>query len=812
MVEDVGIASLESPGREEEVPVDVGFDVGHVEVGEDHPPRVQRHDGRVVRRPLAGLADLDDRDEAAGLFVAFELPAELLLCGLHLGDEAFAVGAEQPGEDLRVAAGVGRVDDGARVDRGDLHRRVEVRGGGTADDDRDAEPAAFEFLANVDHLVERRGDQPAQADALCTPCHGFIDDALRFDHYAQVADLVAVAGHHHRDDVLADVVHVALDRGDEHLAGRVGALSGALLDVGRQGRYGALHHAGRLDHLRQEHSALAEEPAHPLHGGHQQPVDHLHRAAQRAVTLEGILLDAVGDALEHRVVDPLGERSRAPGVGGLCRGCRSLFADRMGILREPLRGVGPAAEEHVFDPLEQFGFDLVVDAQHLRIDDAHVHAGADGVVEKSRMHRLAHGVVAAEGEREVRDAARDLRVGQVLLDPARGVDECFGIAVVFGNARGDGQHVGVEDDLLGRESVFGQQAVGAFGHLDLAFEGVGLSPLVEEHDHSGGSVAPDGGGPAQELRFALLERDGVHDGLALRHLESGLEHLPLRRVDHRRHAGDLGFRGHQVEERAHGRRPVDQSVVHADIDDLRPGLDLGAGHREGLLVAAFADEPCEAGRSGDVRALADVDEVGLGNDPQRLQTAQHGLVACFGERTRGVVADDLRQFEDVGRGGAAAAAHDIDQSAAHVFAHVLGEHRRGLVVAAHDVRQSGVGVCRDARFGHGAQPLEVGEQLPGPEGAVESDGEQPGVRHRDCERLDGLARERAAAGVGQRARDHDRHGASPLGAERIDGPQGGLGVERVEDGLDEQDVRPAVEQAAGLFAVGVGQLAEGHLA
>ena len=90
------------------------------------------------------------------------------------------------------------------------------------------------------------------------------------------------------------------------------------------------------------------------------------------------------------------------------------------------------------------------------------------------MHGLAHGVVAAEGEREVRDAARDLRVGQVLLDPACGVDECLGIAVVFGNARGDGQHVGVEDDLLGRESVPGQQAVGALGHLDLALEGVGL--------------------------------------------------------------------------------------------------------------------------------------------------------------------------------------------------------------------------------------------------------------------------------------------------------------------------------------------------
>ena len=154
---------------------------------------------------------------------------------------------------MRLA--LGEVDDGSRVDRGDLHRRVEFRGRGPADDDRDAEPAAFEFLANMDHLVERRGDQPAQADALCAPCHGFIDDALRFDHYAQVADLVAVAGHHHRDDVLADVVHVALDGGqnDAALAGAALALLGNdVLDLLK----GALGRTCGLQQLRQEQRSL----------------------------------------------------------------------------------------------------------------------------------------------------------------------------------------------------------------------------------------------------------------------------------------------------------------------------------------------------------------------------------------------------------------------------------------------------------------------------------------------------------------------------------------------------------------------------
>ena len=52
-------------------------------------------------------------------------------------------------------------------------------------------------------------------------------------------------------------------------------------------------------------------------------------------------------------------------------------------------------------------------------------------------------------------------MGQVVLDPARGVDKGFGIAVVLGDSRRHGQHVGVEDDVLGRESRIGEQFVGA---------------------------------------------------------------------------------------------------------------------------------------------------------------------------------------------------------------------------------------------------------------------------------------------------------------------------------------------------------------
>ena len=52
------------------------------------------------------------------------------------------------------------------------------------------------------------------------------------------------------------------------------------------------------------------------------------------------------------------------------------------------------------------------------VDDAHVHAGLDGVVKEHRMDRLAHRVVAAKREGDVGDAAGDQRPGSGLcLDP-----------------------------------------------------------------------------------------------------------------------------------------------------------------------------------------------------------------------------------------------------------------------------------------------------------------------------------------------------------------------------------------------------------
>jgi hypothetical protein len=69
------------------------------------------------------------------------------------------------------------------------------------------------------------------------------------------------------------------------------------------------------------------------------------------------------------------------------------------------RSVASACEDHVLDALAQLRVDFRVDRELAGVDDAHVHARADRVVEEHRVHRLAHHVVATERERDVADAA-----------------------------------------------------------------------------------------------------------------------------------------------------------------------------------------------------------------------------------------------------------------------------------------------------------------------------------------------------------------------------------------------------------------------
>ena len=201
-----------------------------------------------------------------------------------------------------------------RVSGRDAHRRVLLGRGRAADQQRDRELPAGHLFGYRDHLVEGWRDEARQADGVGAELDRSVQDLFGRHHHAEVVDLVVVAAQHDPDDVLADVVNVALDRREHQLAAHLLAPRRLLfrfherLEVGD----GAFHRARALHDLRQEHLARAEQVTDHLHAIHQRPFDHHQRPGVFLARLLCVGLDVRDLAMQDGVCEAVFDGSLAP--------------------------------------------------------------------------------------------------------------------------------------------------------------------------------------------------------------------------------------------------------------------------------------------------------------------------------------------------------------------------------------------------------------------------------------------------------------------------------------------------------------------
>ena len=173
------------------------------------------------------------------------------------------------------------------------------------------------------------------------------------------------------------------------------------------------------------------------------------------------------------------------------------------------------------------------------------------------------------------------------------------------------------------------------------------------------------------------------------------------------------------------------------------------------------------------------------------------------EGARGEGVDGVGERTDVVGRRAAATAHDVDEAAPREVGHDAGERRGRLRVAAERVGQPGVGIAERRDVGRARERRDVRRHFGRAERAVEPDRGRTRVLDARPERLDGLARERAPRGVGDRG--GGEHRRAVLDGNRVhrvgDREERGLQIQRVEAGLGEQEVGPPLEQPVHLFAV-----------
>ncbi len=804
------------PGDEERCPVDV--------LGQDVEIDVVQHLGAGKRRlDRRVAAPVELRLLGDGGRVAQALGARAAVGGALAHVDVFQAGfldecrLQFLGQQLRRhahgAGGVGDVDHRVVAVFGlDLHGRVGLGSGGATDHQRQVEILALHLAGDVHHLVQGRGDQPRQADDVALLFLGHLQDFLGRDHHAQVDDVVAVATQHHADDVLADVVHVALHRGHQDLALGFRLVAFFQLDERDQVGHGLLHHPGGFHHLGQEHFAGAEQVADDVHAGHQRAFDHLDRARERLPGFLGVFDNVGGDALDQRVFQALVDFPATPFFGlGFLDAAVALVL--VGNGEEGVGAFRGAVEHHVFHRVTQLGRDLVVDLQLAGVDDTHRQAVADRIQQEHRVDRFTHRVVATERERHVGHAARGQRIRQLVADVGTGVDEIDGVVVVLFDTGGDREDVRVEDNVFRREADFiHQDVVGAFADFFLARFGVGLAGLVERHHHHRRAVALAQPGVVNELLHAFLHADGVDDALALDALQAGFDHFPLGGVDHDRHAGDVRLAGNQIEEGHHGLLRIQHAFVHVDVDHLGAGFHLLQGDFQGLGVVVFTDQAGEAGGTGDIGALADVDEQRAAIDGERFQARQAAGFRNVRDRARCVTGHGLGDGFNMARGGTAATTDDVQEAALGEFFDDLGGFRRQFIVLAEFVGQAGVRVGGNVGVGLVRQLFQVRTQLARPQCAVQAHRQRLGVADRVPEGFGGLARQGAAGGVGDGAGDHDRQFDVQFFEHALYGEDRGLGVEGVENGFDQDQVGAAFDQAFGGFGVVFHQLIEGHVA
>ena len=317
----------------------------------------------------------------------------------------------------------------------------------------------------------------------------------------------------------------------------------------------------------------------------------------RAGALPGLLR-----VLDDEGVDPLDQRVRQPAlhlplapreiVTGALLARLSRVARR--DLQQPVRRVWPPVQDHVLDPLPQLGLDVVVHGQHARIDDRHVEAGGDRVVQEDAVDRLADRVVAAEREAHIRHAAGRPHTRQLRLEAPDALEERVGVVRVLLDARRDGEDVRVEDDVLVREAdLLGEQPMCALENVKPPAYGVSLAPFVERHHDDARAVALTEPRLAQELLLALLERDRVHDAAPLELLQAGFEHRPLGAVDHHGHGRDVRLGGDAAEEPGHRGDAIEHRLVHVHVDELRAVRDLLARDVDRLILLVIGDEAGE---------------------------------------------------------------------------------------------------------------------------------------------------------------------------------------------------------------------------
>ena len=383
-----------------------------------------------------------------------------------------------------------------------------------------------------------------------------------------------------------------------------------------------------------------------------------------------------------------------PRLGAAC------VAVALSQLQQPFRAVCGAVENDVLDDVAQIAGQLIVHRQLTRVDNPHIHTGFNCVVQEYRVNGLAHGIIAAERKRHIGHATGHQCTGKLGFDIPRRFYELNRVVVVFLDAGGNGENIGIKNNVVGIEIQFtDQQIITTLADILASLQVVCLAFFIKRHDHHGCAITLAEACLGEKFFLPGLQADRVDDGLALYTFEPCLNHIPFGRVHHDGNPADIRLRGNQIEKGHHGRLRVQHAFIHIDINDLRAIFYLCARHGQCLVEAAVHNKAFEFGRAGDIAALPHIHEQAVRRDVERFQSAQATGRFMPGQRARCHAFTGMRDRPNVGGCCATATAREIQEAAAGELPVILLHDFWRLIKLTKGIGQAGVQVGTEIAVG-----------------------------------------------------------------------------------------------------------------
>mmetsp|Transcript_34907 Transcript_34907/g.109132 ORF Transcript_34907/g.109132 Transcript_34907/m.109132 type:complete len:210 (+) Transcript_34907:2939-3568(+) len=148
-----------------------------------------------------------------------------------------------------------------------------------------------------------------------------------------------------------------------------------------------------------------------------------------------------------------------------------------------------------------------------------------------------------------------------------------------------------------------------------------------------------------------------------------------------------------------------------------------------------------------------------------------------------------------------ASANEVHEPILGPFAELRRHVRWVEIVSSHGVGKTSIGVGVREAGGDIGKPRHERPHLVWSKGTVEPDAQGLGVGDADPEGLGGLSGQGTTRHVDNSSGDDNGHFDIVLLEEHVDGEQGSLGIESIEDGLNEEKIATTLDERLHLILV-----------